>query len=101
VVSLVPWAHWRFLARMHFYHPRVHEVCERGVKRCDPCQRLKNVGHRHGETATHEASLLPWQDVAVDLLGPWTLSIGNKKLKFHALTIIDTVTNLVEIIRID
>jgi hypothetical protein len=34
----------------------------------------------------------------VDLFGPWTLSIGNKKLKFHALTIIDMVTNVVEII---
>jgi transposase InsO family protein len=87
--------------RMHFYHPRLQEVCEREIKRCDPCQRLKNVGRGHGETATREASLLPWQDVAVDLIGPWTLSIGNKKLKFHALTIIDMVTNLVEIVRID
>jgi transposase InsO family protein len=43
---------------------------------------------------------LPWQDVAVDLIGPWTLSIGDQKLKFSALTIIDMVTNLVEIVRL-
>jgi transposase InsO family protein len=41
------------------------------------------------------------KDVAVDLIGPWTLSIGNRKLRFRALTIIDMVTNLVEIVRIN
>jgi hypothetical protein len=60
-----------------------------------------NVGRGHGETARREATLLPWHDVAVDLIGLWTLSIGNQKLKFSALTIIDMVTNLVEVIRID
>jgi hypothetical protein len=87
--------------RMHFCHPRLQEVCEREIKRCNPCQRHKNVGRGHGETDTCEASLLPWQDLAVDVIGPWTLSIGNKKLKFRTLTIIDMVTNLVEIVRID
>jgi hypothetical protein len=53
---------------------------------------LKNIGCGHGQRATREALLLPWQDVAMDLIGPWTLSIGrNKKFKFHALTIIDTM----------
>jgi hypothetical protein len=41
--------------------------------------------------------LLPWQDVALDLIGPWTLSIGDEKLKFSAPTVIDMVTNLVEV----
>ena len=87
--------------RMHFYHPRLQDACESEVKKCDPCQRLKNLGRGHGETAQREATLLPWHDVAVDLIGPWTLSIGNQKLKFSALTIIDMVTNLVEVSRID
>mmetsp|Transcript_24146 Transcript_24146/g.44899 ORF Transcript_24146/g.44899 Transcript_24146/m.44899 type:complete len:256 (+) Transcript_24146:851-1618(+) len=87
--------------RMHFYHPRLKEVCMAEVKKCDPCQRLKAVGRGHGETATREATLLPWQDVAVDLIGPWTLSIGNRKLKFSALTITDMVTNLTEVVRVN
>jgi transposase InsO family protein len=86
---------------MHFFHPQLQHVCESEVKKCDPCQRLKNVGRGHGETASREASLLPWQDVAVDLIGPWKVSIGNKALKFMALTMIDMVTNLVEVVRID
>ncbi|KAG7361664.1 reverse transcriptase RNA-dependent DNA polymerase [Nitzschia inconspicua] len=87
--------------RMHFYHPQLQQTCEIEVRKCDPCQRLKNVGRGHGETASREVSLLPWQDVAVDLIGPWTISIGNKNLTFSALTIIDMVTNLVEVVRID
>jgi transposase InsO family protein len=87
--------------RMHFFHPKLQHFCENEVQKCDPCQRLKNVGRGHGETAAREASLLPWQDVAVDLIGPWTVSIGDRELKFSALTMIDMVTNLVEVVRID
>jgi hypothetical protein len=85
---------------MHFHHPKLQQVCEDEVGRCDPCQRHKNVGRGHGETASREASLLPWQDVAVDLIGPWTLSIGDQKFTFSALTMIDVVTNLVEVVRV-
>jgi hypothetical protein len=87
--------------RMQFFHPMLQHFCEKEVQKCDPCQRLKNVGRGHGETASREAPLLPWQDVAVDLIGPWTVSIGDRELKFSALTMIDMVTNLVEIVRID
>jgi transposase InsO family protein len=78
----------------------LQQQCEQEVSKCDPCQRHKNVGRGHGETASREAPLLPWQDVAVDLIGPWTLSIGDQKLKFSALTMIDMVTNLVEVVRL-
>ena len=37
----------------------------------------------------------------MDLIGPWTLEINNQKHTFSALTIIDMVTNLVEVVRID
>jgi hypothetical protein len=45
--------------------------------------------------------VLPWQDVAVDLIGPWTISVGGQKQWCHALTIIDKVTNLVEVVRVN
>jgi transposase InsO family protein len=87
--------------RMHCFHPQLQQTCEQEVGRCDPCQRHKNVSRGHGETATREATVLPWRDVAVDLIGPWTLTVGGQKHKFHALTIIDMVTNLVEVVRLD
>ena len=85
----------------HLYHPNMKTMVENIVSRCDPCQRQKLVLRGHGHTAPREASAHPWQTVAVDLIGPWTLSVGGYETSFQALTIIDMVTNLVELVRID
>ena len=55
----------------------------------------------HGELAPREAALIPWNDVAVDLIGPWTLKVAGHELRFVALTIINTVTGLTEIVRVN
>lgn len=47
-----------------------------------------------------EALLCPWREIACDLIGPWTIEVMGQKLRFRALTIIDTVTNWPEIISI-
>ncbi len=35
------------------------------------------------------------------MIGPWTLNVQGQKIPFMALTMIDTVTNLVELVRVD
>ena len=40
---------------------------------------------------------MPWQEVHCDSIGPWTIELRARKLTFHALTMIDPCTNLVEI----
>jgi hypothetical protein len=87
--------------QMHFYNRHLKNRIKEIVSRCDVCQCLKLVGQGHGEVSPREAALLPWQEVAVDLIGPWTLQVGNQKHTFSALTIIDMVTNLVKVVRID
>ncbi len=37
----------------------------------------------------------------MDLIGPWTIQVHGNPYEFEALTVIDTVTNLVELVRID
>jgi hypothetical protein len=37
----------------------------------------------------------------VDLIGPWVVQVRGNPYEFSALTVIDTVTNLVELVRID
>ena len=37
----------------------------------------------------------------MDLIGPWTIQVRGNPYEFNALTVIDTVTNLVELVRID
>ena len=50
---------------------------------------------------TYSQRLIPWDEVAVDLIGPWSIEIHDEQVEFKALTCIDMVTNLAEIIRID
>ena len=47
-----------------------------------------------------EADAIPWHEVAVDLIGPWKLQVQEQELEISALTCIDTVTNLTELVRI-
>jgi hypothetical protein len=42
-----------------------------------------------------------FEECAVDLIGPWTIQVRGNPCEFNALTAIDTVTNLVELVRID
>jgi hypothetical protein len=44
---------------------------------------------------------MPWTEVAVDTIGPWKIEVQGHALEFCALTCIDTVTNLTELIRLD
>ena len=41
-----------------------------------------------------------WDEVAVNLIGPWKIKVNGQIFVFNALTCVDPVTNLVEIIRI-
>jgi hypothetical protein len=86
---------------MNFYNKKLKNKIEDIVSRCDPCQRYKLVGRGHGELAPREAATQPWREIAVDLIGPWTLRVGGQEEKFMALTIIDMVTSLTEVVRID
>jgi transposase InsO family protein len=56
---------------------------------------------RSYNTAPREADILPWSHVAVDTIGPWVLKVYNREERFYTLTIIDMVTNLTEIVRLD
>ena len=44
---------------------------------------------------------MPFEECAVDLKEPWTIQVRDKPYEFNDLTMIDTVSNLVELVRID
>ena len=69
--------------------------------RCDACQRHKLDGKGYGLLPEREVTAMPFNEVAVDLIGPWTIEVNGRSYEFNALTSIDLVTNLVELIRID
>jgi hypothetical protein len=45
--------------------------------------------------------IAPWEEVAIDLIGPWKVKVNGQQVEFNALTCIDTASNLVKLIRID
>ena len=52
---------------------------------------------------THSSHVLnvPWLEAHVDLIGPWQLKSQGVAAKFWAMTIVDPVTDLVEIARVN
>jgi hypothetical protein len=44
--------------------------------------------------------IAPWEEVAINLIGPWKVKVNGQQVEFNALTCIDTALNLVELIRI-
>lgn len=85
--------------RTHCYHPALKSRIER--YHCDVCRRNKLWGIGYGHLPPREAPLVPFDEVAVDLIGPWKINVNNQDIEFNALTAIDTVTNLVELVQIE
>jgi transposase InsO family protein len=84
----------------HFHHPRLREAVRRHIQNCEPCQRFKRGNRQYGQLPPREAPYAPWSEIHVDLVGPWDVTVNGITLYFNALTIIDPVTNLLEIARI-
>ena len=84
----------------YYWHPELRKKCEDIIGSCDPCQRNKLPGKGYGELPPRNAAQTAWQEIAVDLIGPWTIQSRGQEIQFYALTIIDTVTNFCEIVQI-
>jgi hypothetical protein len=82
--------HWLIT---HLYHPRLRSVAERVTKNCDACQREKLPGPQYGYMPPGEANILLWEEVALDLIGPWMVKSAVESYGLYALTCINTVTN--------
>ena len=82
-----------------FYAPGIKTAID--LYDCEECQRYKLHGAGYRHLPPREARMVSWDEVAVDLIGPWKIELPNgKSTKIMALRVIDTVTNLVELIRI-
>ena len=85
----------------HLYHPQLKKIVEQVVPQCGVCRKYKLPGPGYGHVPPRIASGTPWYEVQVDLIGPWKVTVQGIEVEFSALTCIDPVTNLVEIIRVN
>ena len=58
-------------------------------------------GIHYSHLLPQDAWIAPWFDVAIDLIEPWQVTISSQVFSFQALTCIDTVTHLAEVICIN
>jgi transposase InsO family protein len=86
---------------LHFWHSHLRSQCKELIGACDSCQCSKLNTHHYAELPPRDAPLAAWRQIAVDLIGPWTIKVDvAHQYQFRALTIIDTTTYFPEIIRI-
>ena len=91
-------------ARFHISNLRAR--AEEAIHNCPArCQQFKPIGKGYGHLPPKIARGSPWDEIAVDLVGPWKIELNTRAKKktyeILALTVIDTFTNLPEIIRIN
>ena len=78
------------------------------VSRCPTCQMYKRNKLKYGILPPKDAEAVPWQQLCVDLIGPYKIPINSpnkawKKNKFNELwciTMIDPVTSWFEMVEI-
>ena len=90
----------RLTLQARYYHPLLRKIIDDFA--CDACQRNKRPGPGYGLLPERDVEQVPWSEVACDLIGPWTMKLPRKETReVFALTIIDTASNLVELVKIE
>ena len=77
-----------------FVSPRISVLCKEYTCPVN-CHQWTQQGQGYGRLRPRIAQVIPWDDVAVDLVGPWKINANNREYIFNALTCIYPVTNLV------
>jgi transposase InsO family protein len=85
--------------KQRYHHPQLRRHIDN--LNCQDCQKYKMTNREYGLLPEREVRIAPWEEVAVDMIGPWDIKVNGRIVQFKALTCIDTVTNLVELTRAD
>ena len=79
-----------------FVHPKLHTACKEYVDNCDICKRMNR---QEGQLAPRIAIAAPWEEVHVNCIGNWRFEVlKSVVLNLCILTMIDPITNLLEIV---
>jgi hypothetical protein len=83
----------------HYHHPRLRYHIDKLM--CKDCQKYKLAGCGYSLPPKQEVRIAPWEEVAINLIGPWKVKVNDQQVEFNALTCIDMASNLVKLIRVD
>ena len=69
------------------------------VQKYEFCQRFNKQTVKYGHVPTKQIRhLYTWEEVSVDMIGPWKVTINNAEYQFRALTCIGNIIGLPEAI---
>ncbi len=75
-----------------YHHPRLRYHIDK--LKCKDCQKYKLAGRGYGLLPKWEVRIAPWEEVAINLIGPWKEKVNGWQVDFNALTCIDMASNL-------
>jgi hypothetical protein len=61
--------------------------------KCKDCQKYQFADHGYGLLPKQEVWIAPWEEVAINLIGPWKVKVNGGQVEFNALTCIDAASN--------
>jgi hypothetical protein len=109
VADIVKWFHQvmghpgkkrlRKTLNQRYHHPKLRYHIEN--LKCKDCKKYKLTGRLYGLLPKQEVQIAPWEEVAINLIGPWKVKVNGHQVEFNALTCIGTASNLVKLIRDD
>ena len=86
------------MIRQAFIWPRLTQTVKSFCQTCRQCQLYKKSRKKYGQLPPKEAESVPWKQVNVDVVGPFTVrTSNNKRHTLQALTMLDPVTGWFEI----
>jgi Integrase zinc binding domain/Integrase core domain len=77
--------------------PKMQPSIEKYVNECGTCQRFKRATKIYGKLPTKIPVAVPWFEVHVDHIGPYSQSDHPNTTKYYAISIIDPATSWVEL----
>jgi hypothetical protein len=63
-----------------YYHPQLRSFVDKYT--CETCKKYKLDGRGYGLLNERDVNVAPWDEVAIDLIGRWTIEINNQKYEF-------------------
>jgi hypothetical protein len=79
-----------------YCHRDIHMLVDKF--HCEHCQKNKLSDPGYGLLPERKFRLVPFKECAIKLIGQWMIQVCNKMYEFNALTVIDMVSNLEELV---
>jgi hypothetical protein len=84
----------------HYYWKYMRTTIKHVCGRCEVCQLTKPRTRKYGQLPEKDAKVIPWKQVCIDLIGPYTIGKGKFETTLQCLTMIDPATGWFEIVQI-